>query len=534
MNALESVSPHLAERLRWAVESDHIRQASDGSLMYWLHSAYLPLAVAPEAIQQLLPEQRKGTMLLYGAGLGELAEAWMDSGGEAVSVWERDPFIFRLMLAQRDWSVEITSGRLRLYLGIDLLTLRHEQRDSVVAHPLLGHVYRNELVLLAEAEAKPVALVADGGLFVEDVSDALRGEGFAVYTIDLSRLSLEEITETVQRSEPKLLFRVNHLEGLAAFSEQSQLPTIEWEVDPSLTRICSAPPSSERTTVCTWRRKHVDTFRSAGFFNVHYLPLATNPTRRRLTPVPPEEKSTYEASISFVGASMADRTQSLRDDFARAWDSCFSHRTGEGYRVLDDILQEQRQDLSAYRIPEIVARRAPGLAVQLGELEPELIAGELAAAERRISYIQRLVPLGVKVWGDSGWRQVPGLSYQGPAEHGVTINKIYSNTLINIDLGRLYQLDIVTMRVFDILACGGFVLAEHSDALAELFVVGEEIDSWRTPDELVDKVDWYLNNRAVAVAMAQRGCRAVSERHTIQQRVRMMLKLSGVGAVARV
>jgi spore maturation protein CgeB len=90
------------------------------------------------------------------------------------------------------------------------------------------------------------------------------------------------------------------------------------------------------------------------------------------------------------------------------------------------------------------------------------------------------------------------------------------------------------MRVFDILACGGFVLAEHSDALAELFVVGEEIDSWRTPDELVDKVDWYLNNRAVAVAMAQRGCRAVSERHTIQQRVRMMLKLSGVGAVARV
>jgi spore maturation protein CgeB len=170
-----------------------------------------------------------------------------------------------------------------------------------------------------------------------------------------------------------------------------------------------------------------------------------------------------------------------------------------------------------------LAQEAPGVSVPAGELEPELLAGELAAAERRLAYAQALAPLGLHVWGDSGWQQVPGLVYHGSAEHGVTINKIYSNAAINIDIGRLYQLDIVTMRVFDVLACGGFVLAEHSEDLAELFAIGEEVESWRTLDELLDKCRWYLANPAQRNQIAQRGYRAVCERHTIQQRLRMML-----------
>jgi spore maturation protein CgeB len=80
------------------------------------------------------------------------------------------------------------------------------------------------------------------------------------------------------------------------------------------------------------------------------------------------------------------------------------------------------------------------------------------------------------------------------------------------------------MRVFDILACRGFVLAAHSDALAELFDIGSEVDSWRTAEELEEKVAWYLKNPDTAISIAKRGHERVLKDHTIQIRLRKMLE----------
>lgn len=523
--ALQEVNPHLVERLCWCVETEHISRTSDGAFLYKLQSESKPLSIGIEQCQALLSIERQGVLFLFGGGIGEVAHEWLATGGDSVLVWERDPFILRLFLSQFDWREAISSRRLSLLLGIDLLSLRGVAVDKIVIHPTLGSIYRNEFLLITQP-AKPLAFVAHGGLFVEDISDALREEGYSVYTIDLDRLSIDEISEAVKRGKPQVLLRINHMEDLATFSEQCALPTITWEIDPALTKVRPAPLQTRRTSIFTWRRSHVDSFKQAGFSNVRYLPLASNPLRRHPTALAPHEKSLYEVPIAFVGGSMADRTPTLRGDFTEVWDRAFPNHSLGGEKVLDSILAEQRSDFSRYRIPEILAREAPGLCVPAGELEPELLAGELAAAERRLSYAQALAPLGLHVWGDSGWQQVPGIMYRGSAEHGITINKIYSNAAINLDMGRLYQLDIVTMRVFDVLACGGFVLAEHNEDLAALFKVGEEVESWRSLDELIDKCRWYLANPAQRLALAQRGYRAVCERHTIQQRLKVMLSVA--------
>jgi spore maturation protein CgeB len=92
-----------------------------------------------------------------------------------------------------------------------------------------------------------------------------------------------------------------------------------------------------------------------------------------------------------------------------------------------------------------------------------------------------------------------------------------------VDVNRLYQLDIVPMRVFDVLACGGFLIAEHSPALAELFKVGVEVESWSSIPELIDKVRHYRAHPEQAEEMAIAGLKAVQERHSIQERVLEML-----------
>lgn len=40
------------------------------------------------------------------------------------------------------------------------------------------------------------------------------------------------------------------------------------------------------------------------------------------------------------------------------------------------------------------------------------------------------------------------------------------------------------MQIFDIMACGGFVLADYSRELDEIFEIGREVETYRTIDEL--------------------------------------------------
>ena len=79
------------------------------------------------------------------------------------------------------------------------------------------------------------------------------------------------------------------------------------------------------------------------------------------------------------------------------------------------------------------------------------------------------------------------------------------------------------MRVFDVLACGGFLLAEYSKGLEDLFILDEELVCYRTMDELIQKVDYYTKNPHLTKQIAERGRERVLRDHTIAARVHAML-----------
>src|SRR5205085_1371344 len=98
-------------------------------------------------------------------------------------------------------------------------------RGLLVVHPLLANIYRNETVWLeplgdsgAAASSRPLVLLCAGGLFADDLAAALIGAGFAPYTIDIHRLSTEELERTATRLRPALIAAINYTEGLAEFA----------------------------------------------------------------------------------------------------------------------------------------------------------------------------------------------------------------------------------------------------------------------------------------------------------------------------
>ena len=159
--------------------------------------------------------------------------------------------------------------------------------------------------------------------------------------------------------------------------------------------------------------------------------------------------------------------------------------------------------------------------------DPKKWVAEIVASQKRVAYVTALSDFGIHVWGDDRWREVAanvsGLHYRGLAEQGHELTCVYSGAEVHVDVNRIYQPEAIPMRVFNVLACGGFLIAEHSDSIEEAFAVGEEIETYRTIDELESKVAHYLANPGEARAIAERGMEAVRNRHTMRTRVKSLL-----------
>jgi spore maturation protein CgeB len=376
--------------------------------------------------------------------------------------------------------------------------------------------------------------VVAGELFFSDISSALNDRGYSVYTWDTTRLNVEELDYTARAMNPDFIVSVNHIEGLPEACQQLHIPIITWEIDPSTAFIAPKSNKTANSYMYSYNRDNLSAYESASYQSVAHLPLATNPKVRFPVELTGEEDLKYFSDVSFVGASMVDNSKRCEVAFASTYSSCFpAERIGSGAVLLRRLMEMQRQAPSRFITPRLLERLSPefrGLARDLNLEDPAMLAGEIAASEKRLATLANIGSFSTRIWGDPDWKAVVqfGAEYMGYAGHFYELNKIYSGAKINLDVNRIYQMNIVPMRVFDVLACGGFILTEHSSELCELFEVGVHLETWRDFDELQDKIRWYLAHDKEREAIAKAGREWVLQRHTIEQRVAGMVRELGV------
>lgn len=548
LRALARVQPELARRVQLPVEGDHVRLDEGGRPCLAVGRGWVALELAASALEvesarESAESAEPAAIYVFGLGAGDQVAALLASHPRAcITVWERDPWLLRLALGRRDWRRVLEVGRLRLRLGRDLLEdLRAGLPPAIVFHPLLAELYAAERRMLERCTrdprecGRPVAALGLGELFVDDVAEALDDCGFAVLPLDFARWSLEELRESLAAADAQLAMTINYRDGLAEFCESAGIPLVCWEIDPTTDRDVRLQARAPAAHVFTWRRANVETYRAAGCGHVEHLALASN-VRRHAPPAPKlssaerAELKGYAAPVAFVGASMVARAAQLRRRFVELHTALLPEVPAQTVALrIQVLLDAQRRDGATYVLPELAAHSFAEFfaALEASEVrdDPVLLLAESAAAERRLGWAAGIARYGLHVWGDADWARIEpyGATYRGPAGHRIELSKIYGAARVQVDIGRLYQRDIVSMRVFDVLACGGFLIAEHSADLEELFEVGCELESYRTPAELERKIAHYLAHPDQARGIAAAGLRAVRERHTIRQRVETML-----------
>lgn len=101
---------------------------------------------------------------------------------------------------------------------------------------------------------------------------------------------------------------------------------------------------------------------------------------------------------------------------------------------------------------------------------------------------------------------------------------VESKIVLNITRSHFYGVETgVNLRIFEALSAGCFLLSDYTDELAELFVVGEEIEVFRNAQELVEKVEYYLNHPAERLKIAKKGHEKFLKLHTWDAKAKLLV-----------
>lgn len=134
----------------------------------------------------------------------------------------------------------------------------------------------------------------------------------------------------------------------------------------------------------------------------------------------------------------------------------------------------------------------------------------------------------VSVRGNRWQRNMPLIS--GALRQRVDDRPVWGNELhqllgrakivLNITRTDFYGAETgINLRIFEALAAGRFLLTDHCDELETLFVIGEEVETFRSSRELVEKVAYYLENGDARSAIARRGKESFLLNHTWHTRI---------------
>lgn len=154
---------------------------------------------------------------------------------------------------------------------------------------------------------------------------------------------------------------------------------------------------------------------------------------------------------------------------------------------------------------------------------------------RRRKFLKRVVDEGFKLkwWGPRMPRKIAtlplifgglGRSYGGEFVWGQSYAKVarLSKIFLAFDAAP-YIRKSMSERIYMAVGCGAFYMCHHVDGIEEVLEPGKEIVTFRSEDEMVDMIRYYLREDELRTRIAKAGQQRVLKEHTYQVRIRQLI-----------
>ncbi|WP_027721934.1 CgeB family protein [Maridesulfovibrio zosterae] len=338
---------------------------------------------------------------------------------------------------------------------------------------------------------------------------------------------VEDLLKAVVDFKPDFALTVNHFgvdrEGkLTELLLKLKLPLASWFVDnPQLILYRYKDVLPDLTAIFTYDAGNLDIMREKGFQNIFYLPLATDPKRFR-----PDlaGKSMWRADVSFVGNSMVCAVEkTIRE-------SGISGSLLSGYSVLAEEFGAS-DELS---VEKFLQNLHPELLDEMEKFPSDehrlsfeaLITWE-ATRQYRLSCIKAVLPFNPLIVGDDGWDSLlerGDWRYLSSLDYYADLPAFYPMSKVSFNCTSRQMKGAVNQRIFDVPACGGFVLTDYREQMEDLFEPDKEIISYDDVSEIPQLLKKWLADESGRKRISNAARKRILASHTYEHRLQDLIE----------
>jgi hypothetical protein len=326
---------------------------------------------------------------------------------------------------------------------------------------------------------------------------------------------------------PDLILCINHSSNyIVAFAQTIPIPRLIWFVDhPSRTVDVAFNPNDIAIAVSPSFFPEIE---KRGGTPIGVVPAGC-PANMDKPPLHPH----YIHDVSYVG-SVVDTTPVTANVHPAATEWINTIVEAQLAHPLHDLSHIIHQSPPPEQVRQKLDTLLPTFFSKAAYMSPEQLLLYFlytqANTAHRLRYMLAVAEeVSLGIYGPADWLRILPAALQ-PHYHGTIdtvqdLHQLYRKSKINLSINSLQGFGFVNPRIFDVPAAGGFILAEYTPGLEEMFECETEIVWFQDDEELCARIQNALADEGKRLAAISRVQKKLLAQHTYQHRAQHILTL---------
>ena len=389
-----------------------------------------------------------------------------------------------------------------------------------------------------------------------DIMQVFTSFGITVHTEDMEITDKhitpaqcsQKVTEWILGHSLAFVFSINFFPAISYTCNHFKVPYVCWSVDSPVAELFSNALKNEWNRIFLFDRAQYEFFHPYNPNSIYYLPLATNVKRleKVVLGMSDEDFQRYDNNVVFVGSLYSEkcRYDELLKNPSLAASPISSYTQG----YVEGLIQAQMK-VSGYNF---IYESLPERVIQeIASADPNFYKGEdvfmdtdrylsahqyigmkLANVERESILSALSERFDVALYTRSDTSGLPKVRNMGGANTLTEMPKIFHAGKINLNITMRPIETGLSLRIWDVLGCGGFLISNYQAEIPEYFEIGKDLEIYENTNDLIGKIDYYLHHDAERMEIALNGYEKVAKYHTYEVRLAEMIHILGSGISA--
>lgn len=391
-------------------------------------------------------------------------------------------------------------------------------------------------------ENKPkVYMYRYGSICEPDIIETFTRMGIEVYqeTVEMSNKQLLP-SECVSLTSDKIIdggftfaFTINFFPWLSDVCQIAHLTYISLIVDSPVMELYSNSLSNPCNRIFLFDRELLREFGERNAGHVFAVPLATNMVRndKVISGAPENIKRKYKSDISFIGSTYQEKCPFNRaklPDYEKGFvDGLIEAQLKVyGYNFIESAISNDMADKILAHIPDSY-HFPDGYSGSSKAIAAQLYISVKTAEQERLRALKMLSDFfNIDIYTGSDTSTMPHIHNKGFARSLDEMPLIFNQSKINLNITAKSIRSGLSLRIFDVLGCGGFLITNYQAELPDYFEIGKDLVAYESLSHLKELCSYYLKHDDERREIAAHGRETVLSHYTYDTLLLKMLDMA--------